>query len=194
MTVAIEHGRASARLVTPSTTRGVWRVYLLAALAMLFFSSAAHAQLPTDNDAWKARCNSLRAAELQIQNGKIAPELVAATRGVQGSKFLAFAWDRGSSGEHNVACVMYLMAAIADRTGNGGKVDVGGAEDAELLAGVEMKLLHGEKLTFSEKLKVAETKVGQIIASSLTQKEADAVLVAASTVPIAQGPKTVALR
>lgn len=167
---------------------------MLAAVAMLLLGASAKAQLPTDNDAWKARCNVLRAAEMQFQNGEIAPELAAATRGVQGSKFVAFAWDRGSSGEHNVACVMYLMAAIADRKGNGGKVDIGAAEDAETLAKVELKLLHGEKLTFSEKLKVAETKVGQIISSSLTQKEADAVLVAASTVPIAQGAKTVALR
>lgn len=165
-----------------------------AAMALLLGSAAAHAQLPTDNDAWRARCNTLRVAEAQSQSGKLSPELVAATRGVAGSKFLAFAFDRGSSGEHNVACVMYLMAAIADRNGNGGKVDVSAAQDAELLAGVELKEMKGEKLTFSERVKVMETKVGQLASSALTPKDADAVLVAASTVPIAQGLKTVAMR
>ena len=197
--MAIEAVRASARFVIPSENRGAenrgaMRGFLLAAVVMLFLGSVAHAQLPADNDAWKARCNTLRAAEEQIQNGKIAAELVAATRGVQGSKFLAFAFDRASANEHNVACVMYLMAAIADRNGNGGKVDISAAQDAELLAGVELKALHGDPLTFGERMKVMQTKVGQLIASSLSQKDADAVLVASSTVPISQGPKTVALR
>jgi hypothetical protein len=160
------------------------RVRLVTFFLFLFCWAASMAQLPTDNDGWKARCNTLGAADGAIQGGTISPSLVSATRGVDGAKFMTFGWDRAAAGEHNVACTMFYMAAIAGRVGNGGKQNFEEAHNAQMMGLAEYKLAHRQKLTMREHFKRSETKSSQLAAKPLTAGDSDAVLRAATTMPV----------
>ena len=46
------------------------------------FVRVAGAQMPTDNDAWKARCTALSASATAIDHGSAPPELLQVMRSV----------------------------------------------------------------------------------------------------------------
>ena len=156
----------------------------LSTVAVLLGGAALNAQIPKDNDVWKMRCNVLASAEQGIEAGKIPAPLLTATRGVPASKFITFALDRSGMGEHNVSCAMFYMAAIANRLGNGGKVDPSAAHDATVLANAEIKVAHGQSLSFSDKIKQTTARANELLTPSLTAAELTAVIQAASTMPL----------
>jgi hypothetical protein len=159
------------------------RFRFAAAFVALFCLSAGmalHAQMPTDNDTWKARCNAL-ASVSDITHP--TPQIVALTRGVAGSKFRTFGFDRDAAGQHKVACTLFFLGAVADQAGNGGKQDSSSAEDNATLARLQIKAMHGESPTFSERITVAKVKALEVTRPALTQADEENVMNAATTIP-----------
>jgi hypothetical protein len=158
-----------------------------AALLLVFgVSTALHAQLPQNNEAWKSRCNLLASSASAIQSGKPPAVLVAATHGVNSHPFYVLAVDRAQADQHYVACTLYYMAAISAYAGNGGKADPSAASDYVLLASAEAKEARGESLTMSERFKRLQVKASGLTGKPLTSTPAEtsAVIEASTTMPL----------
>jgi hypothetical protein len=147
-----------------------------AVLLALCASAAAHAQMPTDNDAWKARCNALAAT---TDLGHLTAEARALTHSVPASKFTTFAFDRSAAGQPAVACTMFYLGAIAAQASS----DASTAHDNAVLAGIEIKAAHHQDTTFSESLTRMKAKAYEIPKPALTVDDEEKVLLAATTIP-----------
>ena len=154
------------------------------AVAASGVSAAAHAQLPTDNPVWKSRCNLLAASAADISKGSTPAALVAATRGVSGQKFLLLAAESANSGNHNVACTLFYLSAIADRAGNGSKADASASDTAITLAGSERKEMAAQSISFSDRMAWTGLKFTLLRANGLSGAETASVLDAATTMPL----------
>lgn len=150
--------------------------------------TALHAQLPSDNAVWKTRCGVLTSAAPSIEKGATPAALVTATRGVAGAKFFRLAVDRSQEGQHQVACALFYLAAVADRAGNGGSTDTSAAGIASTLAAAEIKESQGQSLSFAERMAWARTKVSLVSGAGLTSVETQAVIVASTTMPLSLNP------
>lgn len=151
-----------------------------AALFCLLGGISAHAQMPTDNDTWKARCSAL--ASLNDLNHP-TPQLVALTRGIPGAKFVTFGFDRDAAGQHNVACTLFFLGAIAEQAGNGAAPNASVAQDDLVLADLQVKTLHNQSATFSERFTSMKAKAMQIMQPALTETDEENVMNAATTIP-----------
>jgi hypothetical protein len=158
----------------------------LFAAAVLLAAAAAHAQLPTDSQPWKDRCNLLASASAAIGSGHVPPMLNRVTRGVPSHGFLVLAVDRAQQGQHYVACTLYYLAAVADRAGNGGTPIPAQAFDEAIIGGSELKLAHHRHLNMTEHEKRIKFKVEELTGKplSLTPDQTQAVIDASSTMPI----------
>lgn len=156
--------------------------------ALIVSAAAAHAQMPTDNDTWKARCKSLSSMAGDLNH--LTPSTASLTRGLPGAKFQTFAFDRQAAGQHNVACAMFYMAAIASQAGNGGKADPSAAHDALVLANLEVKAMHNEPASFTENLVRTKAKAIEIARPSLTIDDEEKVVLATTTVPFSTTAST----
>ena len=148
-----------------------------AALLISASSVAAHAQMPADNDSWKARCSTLAAQAADLNH--LTPSIAALTRGVAGSKFQTFGFDRQAAGQHQVACTMFYLAAIANQAGH----DNSAAHDAQVLASLEIKTAHGQEASFTESLTRTKIKAIEITHPALTLADEEKIVVAATTIP-----------
>jgi hypothetical protein len=156
---------------------------LLLALPLLVIRPA-HAQEPVDSDAWKSRCLALNTAAESIDKGSATPELLATTKGIAGAKFAAVAHERAGAGQHYIACTLYYTAAMAERMGNGGKIDPAKSHSDVFFGGIELKHATGEALTFKEKMEATSGKVtGSVKSSQLSPVEVAAVFAAFSDAP-----------
>ena len=159
-------------------------------LVLLPFAAALHAQLPVNNDAWKTRCNLLAASSKAIEDGTTPSLLVAATHGVTGKSFYVLALNRSQANQHYVACTLYYLAAIAERSGNAGKGDPSTASDDATLASAEAKEARGDSASFYESWKRFTMKFTGLSGTTLTVTAAEsaAVLSAATTMPLSLIP------
>src|SRR5579875_2255224 len=137
-----------------------------AALLLTAGVARAHAQMPSDNDTWKARCSTLAAQAADLNH--LSPSVSALTRGVAGSKFQTFAFDRQAAGQHQVACTLFFLAAIANQTGSGAKADTSAAQDSLLMANLELKGMKGQSASFSESFARTRIKAVEITRPALT--------------------------
>lgn len=153
---------------------------IAAALFCLLGGMAAHAQMPTDNDTWKARCSAL--ASLSDLSHP-TPQLVALTRGIPGAKFVTFGFDRDAAGQHNVACTLFFLGAIAEQAGNHAALNPSVAQDDLVLADVQVKTIHDQSVPFSERFTVMKAKAMQIMQPALTENDEESVMDAATTIP-----------
>jgi hypothetical protein len=128
----------------------------------------ASAQMPSDNDMWKARCTALSASASAIDHASAPPELLQTTRGISGDKFSAVAHERAGAGQHYIACTLYYTAAMAYHMGNGGRIDGSKAHTNVVLGGTELKLATGQPLTFGEKMDRASSKLPSSRTAPLT--------------------------
>jgi hypothetical protein len=151
---------------------------------------ATYAQMPVNNDTWKTRCNVLATSAPAIVNGSTPAALVSATRGVAGRPFFVLGVDRSQADQHYVACTMYYLAAISARTGNGGKADPDAADKYGILAAAELKLAHGESLSFTEQFKRLQVKFSGLTGETLTltPNETSSAIDAATTMPLTIAP------
>jgi len=122
----------------------------------------AYAQMPSDDDTWKARCNALSANTAAIDKGSAAQNLLQTTHGIAGEKFEAVAHERAGAGQHYIACTLYYTAAMAQHMGNGGKIDAGRAHTDVVLAGAELKRATGVSLSFSERMDTTGSKMPSV--------------------------------
>jgi hypothetical protein len=161
--------------------------FVLALSLLLSVSAALHAQLPTDSNAWKSRCNLLQANSAKIVDGTAPATLVSATRGVPGYDYFVLAVNRAQAGQHYAACTMYYLAAIAEHAGNGGKTDTVASSNYAVVGGSEWKLAQHHHLRMHEHVVRVKLKVEELTGKplSLTPPQTSAVLDAASTTPIA---------
>ena len=157
----------------------------LAALVLLFSAAAtaAHAQMPQDNEVWKARCKMLNGLAATIDAGNTPPVLAAATHGLPSIQFAEFGFDRSRATEHNVACTMFYMAAIAERAGNITN-NPKTAHNLIVVAQSEYALAHGRKVTALQHVKRGEEEAKQVGAKHMDSAQSEAVLQATSTFPI----------
>jgi hypothetical protein len=163
-----------------SPLRLVLSLALGGALVMAL-TAPARAQEPVDSDAWRSRCLALNAAADAINKGFPPPALMATPKDIPGIKFAAVAHERSLAGQHYIACTMYYTAAIAERLGNGGKIDLGKAHTDVFLGGVELKRSTGQALSFKEKMQSTSDKVtGSSKAGTLSPVEIAAVFAAFS--------------
>ena len=156
-----------------------------AALLVSASSVAALAQMPSDNDTWKARCSVLAAQAADLSH--ITPSVEALTRGVAGSKFQTFGFDREAAGQHQVACTMFYLAAIANQAGH----DASAAKDAQLLANLEIKTTHGQPPSFSEGITRTKVKAIEITHPALTLSDEEKIVSAATTIPFTSASASV---
>ncbi len=161
-----------------------WLSYALAFAALSFSAAAAHAQMPEDNAAWTARCAMLNSLATQIDGGHVPASLAAGTHGVPSIEFATFGFDRSRASEHNVACTMFFMAAIAERNGNGAAANPKTAHNLLVVAQSEVALAHKVKVTTLQHMKRGEEEAKQVKAKSLTADQSSAVLAAADTLPL----------
>jgi hypothetical protein len=137
----------------------------------------ATAQMPSDDDTWKARCNALSANATAIDKGSASQALLQTTRGIAGDKFEAVAHERAGAGQHYIACTLYFTGAMAQHMGNGGKIDAGRAHTDVVLAGAELKRATGQSLSFAEKMDSAGSKMPSVKKTPpLTPADVSAVL------------------
>lgn len=156
-----------------------------AALLVSASSVAAHAQMPADNDTWKARCSVLAAQAADLNH--ITPSVAALTKGVSGSKFQTFGFDRQAAGQHQVACTMFYLAAIANQAGN----NASAAKDAQLLANLEVKATRGQEPSFTENLTRTKVKAIEITHPALTLSDEEKIVLAATTIPFTSASASV---
>jgi hypothetical protein len=159
---------------------------LLPSLVVLAASTTAlHAQYPTDNAAWKARCTLLAASDDAIENGTVPAAFIPRIKSIPALHFTTFAFDRSRTNEHYVACTLFYMAAIGERIGSGGvPASQSTARDRAILAQAEIHLAHKESVTMVQHLKRATAEAGQVIAPALTAPQLEAVIAAADTLPL----------
>ena len=156
-----------------------------AAVLLTASAAAAHAQMPRDNDAWKSRCAVLASQTADLNH--LSPAVAELTRGVPGSKFQTFGFDRQAAGEHNVACTLFYLAAIANQASK----DASAAKDAQLLANLEVKAMKGQQPSFTENLSRTKIKAYEITRPALTLTDEEKVLLAATTIPYTGGSSSV---
>jgi len=150
-----------------------------AAILLATASAALHAQMPTDNDAWKGGCNTLRSVDLS----HLSPASIAMTRGVPASKFVTFGFDRDAAGQHQVACTLFYLGAIAAQAGNGAKADTtASAHDVAVLAQLQVKAMSHQEPSFAESMTRMKMKAYEIKQPALTVAEEERVLNAATTI------------
>lgn len=147
-----------------------------AALLLAATAARAHAQMPTDNDTWKARCSALTSEASDLNH--LSPAVLSLTRGVQASKFQTFAFDRQAAGQHQVACTLFFMAAIANA-----HADASAAQDSLLMANLELKGMRGQSASFSEGFARTRIKAVELTRPSLTLDDEQKVVLAATTIP-----------
>jgi hypothetical protein len=152
-----------------------------AVLLLAAGAARARAQMPTDNDTWKARCASLASQASDLNH--LPATATAMTRGVAGSKFQTFAFDRQAAGQHQVACTLFFLAAVANQTGAGAKADGSAAQDSLLMANLEIKGMKGQSASFSEGFSRARIKAVEISRPSLTVADEEKIVLAATTIP-----------
>jgi hypothetical protein len=150
--------------------------FLTAAATLLLASTALHAQMPVDNDTWKARCGAV-ASMANLDH--LSPQVVALTKGVDGPKFTTFAFDRQAAGQHNVACTLFYLGAIA----NAAKADASEAKDAATMAALEIKAIHNQEPSWSESMVRVKVKAKEITRPALSLADEQAVMAAATTIP-----------
>jgi len=157
-------------------------------LSLLFLMvSTARAQEQTDSDVWRSRCVALNAAADSIDKGFPPQALLGTTKGIAGAKFAAVAHERGLAGQHYIACTLYYTAAMAERLGNDGKIDLSKAHSYVFLGGIELKRSTGQSLSFKEKTELTSGKVtGSSKAGTLSPVETAAVFAAFTDAPAAK--------
>ncbi|MES2392980.1 MAG: hypothetical protein V4555_15145 [Acidobacteriota bacterium] len=134
------------------------------------------AQEPMDDPGWQQRCSTLDASMMAIDKGAAPPELLATTAGIPGEKFAAIARERSAASQHWVACTLFFTAAMAERQGNGGKVNTARAHSDVVLGFGEMKLGQGKSLGFAAKMMRAEESVMAFKDPAITPADLAAVL------------------
>ena len=112
----------------------------------------ARAQMPSDDDTWKARCLALSANADAIDKGSAPQEMLQTTHGLPAEKFAAVARERAGANQHYIACTLYYTASMADHMGNAGKIDASRAHTEAVLAGAELKRATGQSLSLKEKV------------------------------------------
>jgi len=149
----------------------------------------ARAQEPIDNETWKARCLQLSASSADIDRGSASPQLLQTTRGIPGAKFEAVAHERAAAGQHYIACTLYFTAAMAERMGNGGKINTSKAHSDVGVAEVELKRATGQPLSFAEKMSGTSGKLtSSVKPGSLSPADVAAVFGAFADSPAPESP------
>jgi hypothetical protein len=154
------------------------------AAAALALATAAHAQYPKDNAVYKMRCDLLASQDAAIQTGTIPAILLPTTKGIPAAQIVTFAVDREKDSDHQVACVLFYMAAIASRAANQ-------SDDAKtygLFAHTEFVKSTGGSPSFGEKMTRAKVEAAEIRKPALTSAQLTAILDALSTMPISLTP------
>jgi hypothetical protein len=151
---------------------------LIVVCCVVSVSGHAAAQMPTDNDTWKARCTALSGNASAIDHGSAPPALLQTTKGISGDKFAAVAHERAGAGQHYIACTLYYTAAMAYHMGNGGKIDVSKGHSDAVLGGTELKLATGQSLTFGEKMDRTSGKLPSMKKEQLTPADVASVFAA----------------
>ena len=121
----------------------------------------------------------------QIEAGKAPATLVTATHSLPSIQFATFGFDRSRATNHNVACAMFFMAAIAERAGNGtGGGNPRTAHNLLVVAQSEVMLAQGHKPTMKQHVKRGEEEAKQVSAKPLTGEESAAIINAVGTLPL----------
>lgn len=159
----------------------------LVCLAALPFCAAAalpaHSQMPTDNDAWKHRCEVLRDADPNGR-GTVPAWLTKAPGTVPGPRWTTFGWDRSRANQPYVACTFFYLGAIADHNRNKGHADHVHAHESAVMGRIEDKLARHEDVTTREKLTRTHAEAAEIPKPALTIPEEEAMVTAATTMPL----------
>lgn len=159
------------------------RIASLAAAA-LALTTAAHAQYPKDNAVYKMRCNLLFSQESAIQNGALPPALAGTTKGIPSGQISTFAVDRSKSGDHEVSCALFYMAAMAAKSEN--KPDE--VKNYTVFAHTEHAKANGGSPTISEKLTRGKVEAAEVRKPALTSAQLTAVIAALDVMPIDLAP------
>jgi len=158
-----------------------------ACLFALVASARAHAQMPTDNDAWKARCEVLHRADPNL-SGSVPAWLRSAPRNVPGPQWTTFGWDRDRAGQRSVACVFFYLGAVADHNSNRGHADRVHAKESATMGAIEVMLANHQPVPFRKTLTRAHAEAAEIPKPALTVAQEQAMVDAATTMQLAPAP------
>jgi hypothetical protein len=161
-----------------------YRFACLLALPLLFCAtvSAVYAQMPTDNDTWKLRCNLLHDNVSRL--GVAPPWLTSTPQQVAGPRYTTFGWDRDHAAQPAVACVLFYLGAIADHNAPVNHADHIHSIESSTMGLVEWQTLHGQKITDRQKITRVHAKAAEIPKPALTVPEEEAIVAASSTMPL----------
>lgn len=140
--------------------------------------------MPTDNDAWKARCLLLQSVENPQGTARVPYWVAAATHGLPGPQFTEFGWDRDRAGQHYVACTFFYLGAIADHQRGKGHADRVHARESATMGLIETKLAIHQTPSLRENMTADHAKLAEIPKPALTIPQEQAMLDAASTMPL----------
>jgi hypothetical protein len=155
----------------------------LAAFLLMAGGAAARAQMPTDNDAWKARCDTLRNAD-PTGRGNVPAWLRQAPKGIPGPQFTTFGWDRLRATQPYVACTFFYLGAIADHNAPRTHANHVHAHESAVMGRIAAQTGHHQQVSVREGLTRAHAEAAEIPKPPLTIPEEEAIVAAASTMPL----------
>lgn len=154
------------------------------AAAAFVLTTTAYAQYPKDNNVYKMRCDLLAGQDSAIQSGSIPAVLAGASKGIPAAQIVTFAVDREKDGDHQVACVLFYMAAIASRAAN----QADDAKTYSVFAHTEYVKSTGGSPSFGEKLTRGKVEAAEIRKPALTSAQLTAIVDALNVMPISLTP------
>lgn len=158
-------------------------VTFAAALPLLGLALSSSAQMPTDNDTWKKRCEVLRDAD-PTARGVVPAWLQTAPQAVPGPRWTTFGFDRAHARQSYVACTFFYLGAIADHNHGNAHADRVHAHESAVMGKIMDKAARHEKITPREKLTKGHAEAAEIPKPALTIPEEEAMLAAATTMPL----------
>lgn len=159
------------------------RLFVFAMLLPVMGASVVRAQMPMDNDAWQQRCDVLRNADPSAR-GTVPTWLREAPKGVPGPQFTTFGWDRLRARQPYVACTFFYLGAIADHNGPKNHADRVHAHESATMGRIAAQMAHHQPVSVREKMTRAHAEAAEIPKPPLTEAEEEAIVAAASTVPL----------
>lgn len=160
------------------------RLFAFAMLLPVLGAVVARAQMPMDNDAWQQRCDVLRNADPSAR-GIVPAWLRHAPQNVPGPAYTTFGWDRLRAHQLYVACTFFYLGAIADHNGPRTHADHVHAHESATMGRIASQLAHHQRVSVREGLTRAHAEAAEIPKPPLTVAEEEAIVAAASTMPLA---------
>jgi hypothetical protein len=119
--------------------------------------------------------------------GVVPAWLRAAPKDVPGPEYTTFGWDRLRAKQPYVACTFFYLGAIADHNHGNGHADHVHAHESAVMGRIASKTAHHQEPTTREAMTRVHAEAAEIPKPALTVAQEEAIVAAASVMPLAPG-------